>query len=87
MATDRFTRGWDGERIKGTRLGTLWADTDSGEGDVTLRLEGFADETPLFRLDVLKDWIALLEREYDLTFVEWKERLEVLGQRKKEGGK
>ena len=73
MATDRFTRGWDGERHKGTRLGTLWADMDSGEGDVTLRLEGMCDMGLLFRLDVLQDWIGLLQREYNITLQEFNE--------------
>lgn len=71
MATDRFTLGYDGERRKGTRMGTLWADCDSGEGEVTLRLEGMCDQGALFRLDVLKDWIGLLEKEYDLTLEEF----------------
>lgn len=73
MATDRFTRGYGGDRAKGTRLGTLWADCDCGTGDVTLRLEGMCDQGALFRLDVLKDWIGLLQREYDLTLQEFSE--------------
>ena len=71
MATDRFTRGWDGERHKGTRMGTLWANENIGSGDVTLRLEGMADQDSLFRADILQDWIGLLQREYDLTLAEF----------------
>lgn len=82
MATDRFTRGYDGTRRKGTRLGTLWADCDSGEGDVTLRLHGMCDENPLFRLDVLKDWIFLLQKEYDITHKEWHRELRRIAKRK-----
>ena len=75
MATDRFTRGFDGERAKGTRLGTLWGDWDTGEGDVTLRLDGMCDQDALFRLDVLQDWIGLLQKEYDITIQEWEDEL------------
>ena len=71
MATDRFTRGYDGERCKGRRMGTLWANEDIGSGDVTLRLEGMADQDSLFRADILKDWIYLLQAEYDLTLAEF----------------
>jgi len=73
MSKDRFTRGWDGNRFKGRRLGTLWADCECGEGDVTLVLEGMCDEGSLFRLDVLQDWIGLLQREYDITLKEFEE--------------
>jgi hypothetical protein len=83
MATDRFTRGWDGERHKGTRMGTLWADCDSGEGDVTLRLDGMCNENALFRLDVLQDWIGLLQREYDITLKEFDSEYQKLADRKK----
>lgn len=83
MATDRFTRGWDGERQKGTRMGTLWADCDSGEGDVTLRLDGMCNENALFRLDVLQDWIGLLQREYDITLKEFDSEYQKLADRKK----
>lgn len=65
--TDRWTRNMppDTDRSKGKRLGTLWADMDTGEGDVTLNI--LIDEDPLLRADVLKDWIFLLEREYELA--------------------
>ena len=71
MATERFTRGWDGNRFKKRRMGTLWADCECGEGDVTLRIEGMCDEGTLFRLDVLQDWIGLLQKEYDITLQEF----------------
>jgi len=82
MATDRFTRGWDGDRHKGTRLGTLWADCDTGEGDVTLRLNGMCDNNALFRLDVLQDWISLLQKEYDITYKEWHREMRRIAKKK-----
>jgi hypothetical protein len=64
---DRFTLGWEdaSDRRKGKRLGTLWADMETGEGEVTLNI--IIDEDPLLRADVLQDWIGLLQREYDLA--------------------
>jgi hypothetical protein len=71
MPKERFTLGYEADRSgKGIRLGTLWANVEYGEGDVTLSLDGFADKSTLFRLDVLRDWISLLEREYDVTLDE-----------------
>lgn len=88
MATDRYTRGYDGDRQKIKRMGTLWGDVETGEGDVTLRLEGMCDETPLFRLDVLKDWIDLLQKEYDITYEEWQSELKrIASKRQKEQAK
>jgi hypothetical protein len=54
----------DAERRKGTRFGTLWADYQSGEADVTLTLE-FCYDNPLMRADLLMDVIGLLQHEYD----------------------
>ncbi len=71
MSKDRFTRGYHGERRKGRRMGTLWANEEIGSGDVTLRLEGMADQDSLFRADILQDWIGLLQSEYDLTLAEF----------------
>lgn len=83
MSTDRFTRGWDGHRHKGKRLGTLWADCDCGEGDVTLRLDGMCNMGALFRLDVLQDWIGLLQREYDITLKEFDDEYRKLSEGEK----
>lgn len=82
MSKDRFTRGWEGFRHKGRRLGTLWADCDAGEGDVTLLLDGMCNESALFRLDVLQDWIGLLQREYDITLEEFHAELKAIADRK-----
>ncbi|CAB4122561.1 hypothetical protein UFOVP32_37 [uncultured Caudovirales phage] len=62
---ERFAgEDYQGARRKGTRFGTLWLNQDAGEGDVTLTLE-FVEESPLFRLDVLKDVIYFLKLEYE----------------------
>lgn len=75
MPTDRFTRDWDGTRRKVKRMGTLWGDPETGEGDVTLRLDGMCNENALLRLDVLQDWIGLLQREYNMTLEDWEREL------------
>lgn len=82
MPTDRFTRDWDGTRRKVKRMGTLWGDPETGEGDVTLRLDGMCNQDALFRLDVLQDWIGLLQREYDVTLKEWEREYKKLAKRK-----
>tara|TARA_R110000868_G_scaffold384219_2_gene651615 strand:+ start:132 stop:371 length:240 start_codon:yes stop_codon:yes gene_type:complete len=58
---DRFTRGFDGERHKGERIGTLWQ--KMGDADVTLASD-FDDLHPINRCDILLDLISLLEDEY-----------------------
>ena len=65
---DRFTHDWerDPDVRKGKRMGTLWADMDCGEGEVTLNIL-LDEESDLFRADVIQDWIGLLQREYDLA--------------------
>lgn len=45
------------------KAGTLKADFDSGTGTVELTPE-FIAETPLFRADVLRDFITELEHHY-----------------------
>jgi hypothetical protein len=68
--TDRFA-GLDyvGERRKGKRIGTLWANINYEGGDVTLA-PIFDGMDRLMRLDVIGDCIGLLEREYDKTLAE-----------------
>jgi len=66
--TDRFTLGWDAtERHKGVRLGTLWDRRDDPDGDITLS-EYFDEYGDIAKLDVLGDWIGLLQREYDEVY-------------------
>jgi hypothetical protein len=62
---DRFTYGWEGKRHKGTRIGTLWMKGDLDlDGDVTI-IKDFDDFHRIEKLDLLQDWIGLLQREYD----------------------
>ena len=42
----------------------LIADFDSGEGSISIRQE-FEQENTLMKLDLLKDWIAQIQTEYD----------------------
>jgi hypothetical protein len=70
--TDRFTRGLDHKRHKGIRMGTLYANLLSVEGEVTLSL--MLDELSLVaKADLLSDWIGLLEREYSVAIGEMRE--------------
>jgi hypothetical protein len=57
---------YEGERTKGTRIGTLWLKESMVEGDVTLTLE-FLGMDGITKLDVLGDIIGLLEREVNLA--------------------
>ena len=50
--------------------GQLTADTDNGEGKVTLS-EMFDDEDALLQLDILQDWIGLLTEEYNEAHKRW----------------
>jgi hypothetical protein len=59
---DRFTRGWDGERHKGTRIATIYA--KNGEADATIA-PVFDFMEHLERCDLLQDAIGLLTREYE----------------------
>ncbi len=65
--TDRFTHGWDRERHKGRRLGTLWDCKLDSDGDITLS-ELFDEYSDVAKLDVLGDWIGLLKREYNIVY-------------------
>tara|TARA_R110002126_G_scaffold184538_4_gene332893 strand:+ start:2004 stop:2237 length:234 start_codon:yes stop_codon:yes gene_type:complete len=61
---DRYTRGYDETRHRGTRMGTLWAD-HCADGDVTM--SPYFDELDhVSKIDVLNDLIVLLERERDV---------------------
>ena len=65
MSTDRHTNGWNGERFKGERVGTLWNRKRDIDGDVTLAL-WFDELHDVDKHDLLDDWIGLLTRERDL---------------------
>lgn len=62
---ERFAgEDYKGERRKGTRFGTLWANYDTGEADVTITLEFCHEDWPM-RAELLQDVIGLLNREYE----------------------
>jgi hypothetical protein len=61
---DRYTRGYEETRHRGTRMGTLWADY-AADGDITLS-PYFDELDQVSKLDVLKDFIFLLEKERDV---------------------
>jgi hypothetical protein len=65
--TDRFTLGWNKERHRSKRLGTLWDKRDDPDGDVSINIL-FDDYSDVSKLDVLGDWIGLLEREYNIVY-------------------
>lgn len=69
MKTSRHTRGWDGERYTGTTLGTLHCCSWDVDGDVKLKL-AFDDLNDVARMDLLMDWIGLLDRERQILFKE-----------------
>ena len=61
---DRYTRGHEEIRHRGTRMGTLWANYEA-DGDITI--SPYFDELDrVSKLDVLKDFIFLLEKERDV---------------------
>ena len=64
---DRFTLGIDRDigRVRGRRMGSLWADTETGEGEVTIN--EVVDDDLSNRANLLRNWIALLTAEYELT--------------------
>jgi hypothetical protein len=59
---------------------TLKWDLDNGEGSIG-NLDSFRQELdPLMRLDLLKDWVDLLDEEYDRAlkdFAAWGEKIRV----------
>ena len=64
---DRFSRGWDGDRHKGVRLGTLWFCKSDMEGEVSLS-PAYDDLDVLSKMDLLSDVMGLLNREYEFLF-------------------
>ena len=61
---DRYTRGFEEERHRGTRMGTLWANHEA-DGDITM--SPYFDELDhVSKIDVLGDFIFLLETERDV---------------------
>jgi hypothetical protein len=48
---------------------TLKANFETGEGDIG-NIEKWSEHEPLLRADILKDWIYLLQIEYDIAHQE-----------------
>ena len=60
----------------------LVANWDSGEGRLNLPIE-WQIESQLMKLDLLKDWIYLLDIEYNKEFKEWRKEVAALKKKKK----
>jgi hypothetical protein len=73
---DRFSDpdGYVGERHKGKRIGSIWWSETWGEGDVTVS-EYFDDLDPFAKIEALNDVIAMLQRQYDVSYREFIEGL------------
>ena len=76
MKNSRYTHAEDytGERSKGTKIGTLWADLENVEGDVTMKFI-FDDLDPLARVDILNDLLGMLQRELEYQQDEFRKYL------------
>jgi len=48
---------------------TLKANFETGEGDIG-NIEKWSEHEPLLKVDLLRDWIALLQIEYDIAHQE-----------------
>ena len=49
-------------------------DLDNGEGEFKLTNE-FKSESPLLKLDIMKDWLVMLKKEYNITIDEFHNEL------------
>lgn len=67
MSKERHSHPNDyrGGRTKGRKAGSLWYSETAGEGDVTF-FEYFDEFDPLHRVEMLTDWIGMLERELEV---------------------
>ena len=54
--------------MRGAKL-TLKANFETGEGDIG-NIDKWSENEPLLKLDILRDWIALLQIEYDVAHQE-----------------
>ena len=48
---------------------TLKANFETGEGDIG-NIDKWSENEPLLKVDILRDWIALLQIEYDVAHQE-----------------
>lgn len=67
MANERHSHPSDyvGTRTKGRRAGTMWYSAKDEEGDITL-FEYFDLMPPICRVEMITDWIGMLERELEV---------------------
>jgi len=54
--------------MSGAKL-TLKANFETGEGDIG-NIDKWSENEPLLKVDILGDWIALLQIEYDIAHQE-----------------
>lgn len=59
---------------------TLIANFDAGEGDVG-NLEKWRKNNALLRMDLLQDWLGLIEDEYALAFKDYRVEMAEIKQR------
>jgi hypothetical protein len=62
--TDRHSLGFNQERHKGYRVGTLWCSNSDVDGEITFA-QNFDEMSFMARIDLLNDFIGLLERELE----------------------
>ena len=55
----------------------LISDNEYGEGSIAIK-KRFANDSYLFKLDCLQDWIDLLDREYKKTWKQYGKELKKL---------
>jgi len=67
-----------------SRMNVLKCCYDTAETNVTLSSR-FRSQPALFRADVLKDWIYILEREYDIAVADMRDEFEALRTDRQEG--
>ena len=49
-------------------------DLDNGEGEFNPSLK-FKNENSLLKLDIMKDWLVMLKKEYNNTLDEWQDEM------------
>jgi len=68
MPKERWSNADDytGSRSKGKKMGTLWFDEKTAEGDVTFFDRYDTEIDSVTRLDILIDCIGMLQREFNV---------------------
>jgi hypothetical protein len=57
-------------------------DLDCGEGEFNPSLK-FKNENSLLKLDIMKDWIVMLKKEYNNTLDEWQDEMKEIAKNNK----